>query len=254
MTPQLDHSLPGAGEIENQSEKQFTDITQELECPLEEIEFLFHEIRTPLTAIIGYAEILKNQELSEQQPSILNTIIKEGEHIDALLNDFLDYCQHKSGAWLTDANFTSIHIDDILHEAVTRFSVKPGSHKIQIEVPCDLPPIQGDREKLYLVIRNLLANAIKYSQHANEIIVSVTEDSKNLTITVRDQGIGISEESLPNIFDQGVRDSRAREKSLRGSGFGLAIVKRIVDGHNGQISVESQPGVGSLFRLSLPKT
>ncbi|MDW7646401.1 MAG: HAMP domain-containing sensor histidine kinase [Desulfuromonadales bacterium] len=221
---------------------------------MEEIDFLFHEIRTPLTAIISYAEILKTQNQSaEGHASLLDIIGREGRHIDALLNDFSEACQHDCGPWLADTRFSPIHVGDLLQEAVTRFSAKLNSHTIRLEIPACLSLIQGDEEKLYLVVRNLLANATKYSHPSHEIIVSVTEGSKDVTITVRDQGIGISQECLPEIFNQGFRGTLAKDKNLRGAGLGLAIVKRIVEGHRGQIEVKSKPGEGSLFLLSFPK-
>ena len=236
------------------AEERSTRLQQRLDSLMEEIDFLFHEIRTPLTAIISYAEILKAQNHSaEEQASLLDIIGREGRHVDALINDFSEACQHDCGPWLADTRMSPIHVGDLLQEAVTRFSAKRNSHAIRLEIPACLSLIQGDEEKLYLVIRNLLANATKYSHPSREIIVSVAEDSKNVTVTVRDQGIGISQECLPEIFNQGFRGAHRKSENLRGAGLGLAIVKRIVEGHSGHIEVKSKPGEGSLFLLSFPK-
>lgn len=227
---------------------------QSFEDLLEDIDFLFHEIRTPLTAVIGYAEILENQQLPVGERKVLLDIIaREAHHIDNLLKDFSEVYRQDNGTWLTEISLAPIDVEKLLLEVVARFKHKFAKHVILVRVPPDLPPVQGDVEKLYLVIRNLLANAIKYSPGGGEISVSVTECSKELFIRVRDQGVGIPKENLPNIFQHGFRAPPLPGNKLRGSGLGLTMVKRIIEAHNGKIYVESTPGKGTVFLLSLPK-
>jgi len=223
MRGKSDKDARNEAESRNHLEEQKSILPQRSNCPHEEIEFLFHEIRTPLTAIISYAEILQTQKFPvSKQRSLLDIIRKEGRHIDALLNDFSEYCHHESGEWLADMHLSPINVGDLLQEAATRFSAKSGSHPIRVEISANLPLIQGDEEKLYLVIRNLLANASKFSSPDNEIRISAVEDSKNVSIIVRDQGIGIPKESLPDIFNQRFRGTFAKGNRLRGVGLGLA--------------------------------
>jgi len=236
-----------ANETESGSQERF-------EYLLEEIDFLFHEIRTPLTVVINYAELLRDQTVPavDQQP-ILDLIRKEALRIDNLINDFSQTYHHETGTWLAEAAFSTINIDDLLREAIVRFRNASPKHTIRVEVPPALPPVQGDWEKLYLVLRNLLANAIKYSPDGGEVFVSATERGKRVIISVRDHGVGIPEECLQSIFDRGFRVNLSKCKKTRGSGLGLAMTKRIVEGHNGQIYVESLQGKGSTFHISLPK-
>lgn len=226
---------------------------QRFEHLLEEIDFLFHEIRTPLTVVINYAELLRNQTISvaDQQP-ILDLIQKEALRINDLINDFSQTYHHETGTWLAEASFSTINVSDLLREAIARFQNASPKHTIRVEVPPALPPVQGDWGKLYLVLRNLLANAIKYSPDGGEVLVSATESSKMVIISVRDHGVGIPEECLQSIFDRGFRVNLSRCNKTRGSGLGLAMAKCIVEGHNGKIYVESLQGKGSTFHISLP--
>ncbi|NJC88728.1 MAG: HAMP domain-containing histidine kinase [Desulfuromonas sp.] len=221
---------------------------------LEDIDFLFHEIRSPLTAVIGYSEFLQGQKLSVvEQHSFLDIISKEAHHIDHLLRDFSEIYHHENGSWLKESSFEPINIGDLLREAVNRFQNTSATHAIRIEAPPDLAPVRGNAEKLYLVLRNLLANAIKYSPNGGDICISAIECRQEVIIKIRDQGIGIPEECLPNIFKRGFRANLPEGKKPRGSGLGLTMVKYIVERHNGRIYVESAPGKGSIFIFSLPR-
>lgn len=226
---------------------------QRFDYLLEDIEFLFHEIRTPLTVIINYSEFLRDQTLPVvKQRQLLDNIRKEALRIDTLLNDFSETYHHAAGTWLTETAFSTINVGDLLREASARFLNASARHTLRVEAPANLPSIRGDWEKLYLMLRNLLANAIKYSPDGGEVFVSAVEDNQEVIIRVRDQGIGIPEECLQTIFNRGFRVKLSGCNTSRGSGLGLTMVKRIVEGHNGNIRVESTPGKGSTFILALP--
>lgn len=219
---------------------------------LEDIGYLFHEIRTPLTVIIASAEFAGSQPDPAARQTLLDNIRKEALRIDNLLNDFSQIYRHETGTWLTETVFSRIDVGDLLREAVIRFCSGSSGHSIRLEISPDLPPVRGEWEKLYLVLRNLLANAIKYSPHGGEVCLSAAADGRGVTISVRDHGIGIPAECLQSIFDRGVRVAPAGCRQTRGSGLGLTMVKRIVEGHNGTVRVESTEGEGSTFSFSLP--
>lgn len=235
--------------------KAMRSVDQErFECLLEDVDFLFHEIRTPLTVVIHYSEFLRNPELSvDEQRRLLDIISKEAQRIDNLINDFSQSCHHATGTWLAETTFSTIRVSDLLRDAIARFQSASSRHHIRVDIPAELPPVRGDREKLYLVLRNLLANAIKYSPDGGDIFVAATENGQEVTISVRDQGIGIPEECLQQIFSRGYRVNVAGGEKPRGSGLGLAMVKSIIEGHNGRICVESVQGQGGTFSLSLPR-
>lgn len=231
-----------------------TGAPQRIEYLLEDIDFFLHEIRSPLTAVIGYAELLRQQQLSEvKQQELLAIISKEAHHIDNLIRDFSDIYHGEGGSWLTEISFMPIDIGDLLRDTFSRFQNTSPVHSICIDLPAELSRVRGDADKLYLVLRNLLANAIKYSPDGGEVCVSASDCGSEVIIKIHDHGVGIAEEYLPNIFERGFRAQLPEGDRPRGSGLGLAMVKSIVERHNGRIFVESERGKGSLFIVALPK-
>ena len=237
------------------SAEDVSDSQRRLEQLREDVDFLFHEIRTPLTAVINYADFLMTHDLpaAERNP-LLDIIRREGLRIDDLLNDFSRIGNNEAGTWLTEIVLATIVIDDLLHDIAERLANASPRHLIRIDIPSTLPMVRGDRKKLDLVLRNLLANAIKYSPDGGTIIISAMEGPEEIIISVHDQGIGIPEECIQNIFNRKFRvEQNPQCQKLRGSGLGLAMVERIIAHHGGQVRVESEPGKGSAFFFSLPK-
>lgn len=220
----------------------------------EDIDFLFHEIRTPLTAVINYADYMMTHDLPiPEQKSFLDIIRREGQRIDGLLNDFSRISQGETGPWLTEMVLAAVRIEDLLQDAAARFRNASPRHKVRVVIPADLPLVRGDQRKLDLVLRNLLANAIKYSPEGGTIIVAATEGTEEVIVSVRDQGIGIPEECIHSIFNRQFRVEQSEHRKARGSGLGLTMVECIIEHHGGHVRVESEPGKGSAFYFSLPK-
>ena len=231
------------------------DSQRRLEQLREDVDFLFHEIRTPLTAVINYADFLMTHDLpaAERNP-LLDIIRREGLRIDDLLNDFSRIGNSDVGTWLTEVVLTAVVIDDLLQDAAERLANASPRHLIRVEIPTTLPMVRGDRKKLDLVLRNLLANAIKYSPEGGTIVISAIDNPEEIIISVSDQGIGIPEECIQSIFNRKFRvEQHPKSHKRRGSGLGLTLVERIIAHHGGQVRVESEPGKGSAFFFSLPK-
>jgi signal transduction histidine kinase len=114
------------------------------------------------------------------------------------------------------------------------------------------PPVEADREALRCVLWNLFENAVKYSPDCDTVRVRVAGNLRQVEIAVRDQGVGIPRHEQRRIFEKFVRGSAARENNIRGTGIGLAMARQIVRAHGGDITVESEPGQGSTFRVLLP--
>lgn len=215
----------------------------------ENIDFLIHEIRTPLTAIISSAEMVKERRLSSaEQKALLDIIHQEASRINELLGNFDRSHHHPGESWLAEMNFAQLRIADLFDDTVLRFRNASPRHPLHISVSPELASVRGDRMKLDLVLRNLVANAIKYSPDGGMIFLAAENCCEGVRVSVRDEGIGISAENRRRIFDRNFRiDSKTR-----GSGQGLAIVERIVRNHGGTLQVESEVGKGSTFSFTLP--
>ncbi len=122
---------------------------------------------------------------------------------------------------------------------------------LQVNLPPEIPSIQGDPDKIKQAILNLINNAIKYNRPGGEIILAVENGQADVTITVKDSGIGIPEEHMAGLFTKFYRVPGS-EQHAQGTGLGLSIVKRIIEGHGGEISVESVQGEGTTFKIRLP--
>lgn len=230
-----------------------SEIRRRLEELHEDIDFLIHEVRTPLTAVISSAEFLMERPISPHETDSLLTIIREEAlRINDLLDNFHCFHRQESEAWLSRMSFSAVEVADLLGGAATRFRNASRRHAILLEVAADLPPVRGDRMKLELVLRNLVANAIKYSPGGGTITLSARQKDEAIVVGVRDTGIGIAVEDQSSIFDRNFRIDRPEGRTPRGSGQGLAIVARIVANHGGTLRVESEPGAGSAFYFTLP--
>lgn len=218
----------------------------------DDISCLIHEVRTPLTAIITAAELLKFPCSAERHDFLVDIIDQEARRIDILFIDFFEAYHHDAGTWLSELNLTTVNIAELIDGATARFRNLDRKYDLRTSISAGLPPVRADREKLNLVLRNLLANAIKYSPNGGTIVVSANRNATMVIIGVRDEGIGIPEEDLHKIFERSFRGTQPNGCETRGAGLGLTIVKRVMERHGGQVRVESRLGEGSTFCLLLP--
>lgn len=236
------------------SPEQSDDSQRHLAELHEDVDFLIHEIRTPLTAIISSAEFVMEEPLSPKEKGLLDTIHREARRINDLLADFHQLNQKRAESWLSEMTFSTVRVPDLLDDAANRFRNASQRHTIRLYLAPNLAPVHGDRMKLDLVVRNLMANAIKYSPNGGTIFLSAWEEGDGVVVCVRDQGIGISERDQARIFDRKFRIDHSETHKPHGSGLGLAIVDRIVKKHGGSLRVESEIGKGSAFFFILPKS
>lgn len=216
-----------------------------------------HELRTPLTSILGLAETLQLNTygpLNEKQVKALTIIESSGRHLLDLINDILDLSKVESGK--LDVHFEPCSISEICQASLQLVNGLAGQKKQKISfqmIPAVIT-LQADKRRLKQILVNLLSNAVKFTSEGGQLGLEVTghEDLKNVTFKVWDKGIGIKAEDISKLFKPFVQlDSRlAREYS--GTGLGLSLVKRMVTLHGGSIEVESTPGDGSVFTVTLP--
>jgi PAS domain S-box-containing protein len=216
-----------------------------------------HELRTPLNAIIGFADLLKSEIFGpvgdKRYWEYVKDIGESGAHLLQLVNDILDLSRIESGHY--DLMLEPINAGDVASSIARQ--LQPLSQQGQIEfvnaIGGDLPSVMVDRRALRQVLYNLASNAIKFTPVGGEVMLSASIVSDELEIAVADTGIGIPKEVLPrlgNPFEQ-VANSYAR--SHGGVGLGLAIAKKLVGLQSGSMTIESEVGVGSVFKVRFPR-
>ncbi|PSN12559.1 hypothetical protein C7293_19670 [filamentous cyanobacterium CCT1] len=217
-----------------------------------------HELRTPLNAILGMTEGLQDNVyglISDCQSKALEVIEKSGQHLLRLINDILDVAKIESGQMELERTVVAVH--SLCQSCLTFVEQQALKKNLQIvtHLPLDLQPLYVDELRIRQALINLLTNAVKFTPDGGKIIVKAypngsTTDTCN--IAVIDTGIGISPDNIQKLFQPFVQIDSALNRQYEGTGLGLALVKRIVQLHGGQVSVNSTVGVGSCFTLTLP--
>jgi PAS domain S-box-containing protein len=235
----------------------FRDVTERLE--LEEAKARFfsgitHELRTPITVIEGYLEMMLDGdagEINETQRSFIDDSMMEAKRLEKLVDDLLELSRLETTDF--SVQFQVVDLKDVLEKVDRGFKAQAEKKGLKLEVRADSTRFLGDRDRLYQAFSNLVSNAIKYTSEGTISIDAQAEDGWAV-VTVKDSGIGMAGEELERIFEHFYRAEDEAARRERGSGIGLSIVRRIVERHNGEIDVESLPGVGSTFTVRLPIT
>lgn len=211
-----------------------------------------HELRTPLTALKSTLEVnLRDKELSlNAARTILKESIDEVNMLQSLSDSLLTLAQYQRPNGTT--TFKSIDLISLLSDAIKQVTPLAKTKHITIHLQPDKTKISGIRYSLLDLFVILLDNAVKYSKNNGNIHVRITHEDKRTAISIRDTGIGIAQKDIPHIFDRFYRVDSARTKKLKdGYGLGLAIAKKIVTTHHGEISVTSKIGTGTTFTVIL---
>ena len=215
--------------------------------------FVAHELRTPLTAIQGSGELLTRYNLPEDKRRQLAGMIQsESRRLGKMITTFLDV--EKMSAGQMELRVENFALRDLIDAVVER--ARPLAERKQIVILTELERdlmLPADRELMEYVLYNLLTNAIKYSPPEKQVLITTVSRRDMVTLTVRDQGIGMDEDDLKHLFTRFFRSQRAVQSGETGTGMGLVIVEQIVAQHGGRIEVTSKPGEGSAFTVSLPR-
>ncbi|GAC1696222.1 MAG: hypothetical protein NVS9B6_03010 [Candidatus Limnocylindrales bacterium] len=214
-----------------------------------------HELRTPLNAIIGFSEVLQQKmfgELNEQQTDYLGDIVSSGRHLLSLINDILDLSKIEAGRM--ELQLTSFSLVAALGNAVTLIRERATSHGIRLDLQVEAPldTIVADERKIKQVVVNLLTNAVKFTPDGGSVSVRASSSAGRVRIAIRDTGIGIAPEDQGRIFEEFQQARRQTAQSREGTGLGLTLSKRFVELHGGTLTLESEPGKGSTFTVTLP--
>ena len=237
--------------VQESSSRQEAEIANRLRD--EFMATVSHELRTPLNSILGWARLMKDGGLNEDQSErALATIIKNSETQNRLIEDLLDVARLISGKLELDRE--PVDISEAVRESIEIAgpAAKAKGLKMELAENGFRSEVNGDRDRLRQVFSNLLTNAIKFSHDGDRICVAVKQEGEDALITVRDHGVGISAEFLPLVFER-FRQDTSVEKRGGGLGLGLAIVRNLVEMHGGTVAVASDgPETGAEFTVRLP--
>jgi PAS domain S-box-containing protein len=210
-----------------------------------------HEMRTPLTAILGYTEYMLKYPLdSLQQSRYLSIIQQQSERLRELIENHLNLQRLRAGYGV--CHLRPVEVRPLLHSVAGCFSRLSERHELVVECTSEMRPVQGDESQLHRALQNLVSNAVKYSPEGGRVTLGGCCEGEFITLFVRDEGIGIPIDLQERIFDRYFRHCPGEGLSVGGTGLGLALVKEIVNAHRGYLRVESSPGQGSTFYISLP--
>jgi len=255
-----------------QAEAQLQRINEELiKATRLKDEFLAnmsHELRTPLNAILGMTEILQEEifgDLNDRQLQSLQTIEKSSNHLLELINDILDVAKIEAGQIKLSCQLSNV--EALCQSSLVFIKQQAFSKNIQLEtkIPPHLPPITIDERRIRQVLINLLNNAVKFTPNGGKISLQVNyikfsgqaeivqgAACDTLEISVIDTGIGIAPDQIQRLFQPFVQVESALNRSYNGTGLGLALVKRLVELHGGEVRLTSELGVGSCFTIAIP--
>jgi two-component system, OmpR family, phosphate regulon sensor histidine kinase PhoR len=210
-----------------------------------------HDLRSPLTAILGYVDLLDRVgPVNEQQREFIHRVQNSVQSITALVNDLLELGRIEAGF---DSQKEVVPLEGIIRYTLETLGLQISEKKLNLHLnlPTDLPQLRGNPIRLRQMLDNLIGNAIKYTQEGGEITIEMEVQNDQVILHIRDNGPGIPPVDQPHIFEKFYRASNV-PKGVGGSGLGLAIVKSIVDNHEGRIWVDSLLGQGSSFTVVLP--
>ncbi|KON70372.1 alkaline phosphatase [Peribacillus butanolivorans] len=215
-----------------------------------------HELRTPITSIKGFSETLLDGALKDEKTlkHFLSIILKESDRLQELIQELLNLSKMEQQEFVLKTG--DVDITNVLGDIQEMLIGKLKEKEVSLEIKSSSKPvfIEGESDRIKQVFINLITNALTYTPNGGWVTVNVTENEQTVDIVVQDSGIGIEEKELPRIFERFYRIDKARSRDSGGTGIGLAIVKHIIEVHKGKIKVESTPGSGTTFTVTLNKS
>ena len=211
-----------------------------------------HDLRTPLTMITAYSEVMRDLP-GENTPENVQVIIDETKRLTFLVNDLLDMSKIQAG--VTTLETKEYDLSESINAAIERHSklLEPYGYKVIFKYDRHVL-VEADEFKIYQVIYNLIGNAVNYTGEDKKVIINQIVENGNVRIQVIDSGEGIPKDKLENVWDRYYKIDKEHKRAIMGSGLGLSIVQNILKLHNAKYGVESEEGIGSTFWFELPVT
>jgi two-component system phosphate regulon sensor histidine kinase PhoR len=235
----------------------FHDVTRLKKLEKIRVDFVAnvtHEIRTPLTAIIGYLETINAGAINNADDAkrFIDISLKQARRLNRLVEDLLVISKVELGE--IKLNFEEVSVRDIFISALQLVKAKAGLKKINIQnnLPENLPYIRADRDRLTQILVNVLDNAVKFTPEDGSIYIDAGQKDNDAVLTITDTGIGIPKEDVQRLGERFYRVDRSRSRELGGTGLGLSIVKHLMIAHGGRMEIESQLGRGTKVSLFFP--
>ena len=236
----------------------FHDITELKQLDQIRREFVAngsHELRTPLSILRGYIEVLLDEpETSrEELTRILSVMERHSKRLRRLVDDLLSLAQLESSQ--AKLELSVVRVDELFNNLIRDWKEKLAAKnlKVIVDLASEALTLRADGTRLEEVLHNLLDNAVKFSRENGQIYLQAVRRDSEMVLSVADNGLGISKEHLPRIFERFYRADKARSRELGGTGLGLAIVKHIAQLHGGRVEAESELGRGTIIRVVIPE-
>ncbi|MEW5817616.1 MAG: ATP-binding protein, partial [Spirochaetota bacterium] len=214
-----------------------------------------HELKTPITSIKGFVETLYNGAIDQREDALhfLEIISKHADRLNSIIDDLLSLSRLEQQDYAA-LDLEPVSVQQIVKGAIQICLGKARNKNISIELECD-DFVRASVNALLIeqAIVNLIDNSIKFSEAGSVIYIHCSRKPPFVEISVKDSGCGIPQKDLPRIFERFYRVDKSRSRALGGTGLGLAIVKHIASAHKGEVFVESEPGVGSIFTIKVPE-
>jgi len=210
-----------------------------------------HELRTPVTALIGYAKTLQQREFADDpdlRQEFLERMERQGDRLVRLVENLLTAARIESRQ--LPVQIERVAFEDIVRDVVEGLGEE--ANRVKTDLPPDLPPLHTDAELLSRVLSNLLDNALKYSPDASVCEIGARGEGAAIVFWVEDHGIGIDPKDLPRIFERFYQVDSSSTRTFRGAGLGLSLVQELLHRLGGSIHVQSEPGEGTRFTITLP--
>jgi two-component system phosphate regulon sensor histidine kinase PhoR len=250
--------VKGYADAEEKTMLVFHDVTHLKKLERMRVDFVAnvtHEIKTPLTAILGFVETLQEGAIEDRETAkkFLSTIARHAERLNRLVEDLLTISNAELGEM--HFSFESVAFSGIAQSVLEMIQRKAGEKKIEIisEIPENLPLIRADRDRLSQILINVLDNAVKFTPEGGSVRISAARAGEaEVVMRIADTGIGIPRDEVSRLGERFYRVDKTRSRELGGTGLGLSIVKHLVTAHKGRMEIESQLGRGTIVSLYIP--